>query len=64
MKNDPIVEEIHRIREEISERFHGDLHSICEDARVRLQKSGRKTISLPPRRVEDEIHTPRSKKVG
>lgn len=38
---DPIVEEIHRTRREIAERFGGDLRAILDDARERQAKSGR-----------------------
>lgn len=38
---DPILDEIHRTRREISERFGGDLHAILDDARKRQAASGR-----------------------
>ncbi len=38
---DPVIDEIHRTRREISERFGGDLHAILEDARKRQTASGR-----------------------
>jgi hypothetical protein len=41
MKSDPILDEIHRTRREISERFGGDLKAILEDARKRQEASGR-----------------------
>ena len=47
---DPIIDEIHRVRAEIAERFHGDLKAICDDARRRQAASGRKAVALPPRR--------------
>ena len=50
MKPDPIVEEIHRIREEYAKRFNNDLHAICEDLRARQAKSGRQVVSRPPRK--------------
>ena len=42
---DPILDEIHRTRREISERFGGDLHAMLEDARKRQAASGRPTWS-------------------
>ena len=51
MWRDPIVEEIRKIREEYSARFNHDLTAICEDLRKRQAKSGRKYVTLPPRRV-------------
>lgn len=38
---DPVLDEIHQTRREISERFGGDLHAILEDARKRQAASGR-----------------------
>ena len=35
------IEEIHRIRREISDRFGGDVAAIAEDASRRLEASGR-----------------------
>jgi hypothetical protein len=50
MWQDPIVEEIHRIREEHAKKFNYDLHAICEDIRKKQAQSGRKVVSRPPRR--------------
>ena len=52
MRNDPIVDEIRRIRQEHSAKFNGDLHAICEDIRRQERESGRKYVSYPPRRAE------------
>ena len=49
MWNDPIVEEIHRIREEHAARFNYDLDAIFKDLRESEQRSGRETVSLAPR---------------
>ena len=40
-KTDSVIDEIHRTRREISERFNGDIDAIAEDAARRLAKSGR-----------------------
>ena len=37
---DPVIDEIHRTRREISDRFGGDLHAILADARQRQAASG------------------------
>ena len=52
MRNDPIVEEIRRIRQEHTDRFNGDLHAICEDLRRQERESGRQYVSFPPRPVQ------------
>lgn len=54
MRRDPIVEEVRRRREEYAARFNHDLKAICRDLRERQEKSGRKTVSLPPKRVREE----------
>ena len=51
MKPDPIVEEIHAIREAIGNRFNNDLMAICDDARKRQAQSPRRVVKLPPRRI-------------
>lgn len=38
---DTILEEIHRTREQIAERFGNDIGAIVEDARKRQEASGR-----------------------
>lgn len=39
-KTDPIIEEIHRVRRAISDRFGGDVHAIAADANARMAASG------------------------
>lgn len=39
-KTDPIVEEIHAVRREISDRFGGDVRAIAADANARMLASG------------------------
>ena len=51
MRDDPIVDEIRKIRKEHTDKFNGDLHAICEDLRRRERESGRKFVSYPPRPV-------------
>jgi hypothetical protein len=51
MARDPIIEELHKIREAYAERFGNDLHAIVADA-VRTQGSdGRRVVRLAPRPV-------------
>lgn len=50
MWQDPIVEEIRRIREEHEKRLNYDLHAICEDFRKKQSSSGHKIVSRQPRR--------------
>ena len=41
LTTDPIVEEIHQTRREMSERFGGDFTAMLDDARRRQEASGR-----------------------
>lgn len=50
MLQDPIVEEIHRIREEYAKRLDYDLHKICEEMRQRQAQANHKTVTRMPRK--------------
>lgn len=50
----PIVEEVRRYRQEYAAQFNYDLKAICQDLRERQKKSGRKVVSLHPKRVQKE----------
>ena len=52
MKNDPIVEEVRRIRDEHAARFKYDLDLIVKDLKEQERASGRKYIRLPSRRIK------------
>lgn len=55
MWQDPIVEEIHKIRNQHAREFNFDLQAIYDDLKEQESKSGRKVISLPiqKRRLEE-----------
>ena len=50
--SDPIIEEIHAVREAISKASDHDLQKIAEAARSRQEASGRKVVKLPARRTD------------
>jgi len=50
MWRDPIVEEIHRIRDEHARKSGYDLHAMCEDIRQKQAASGRQVVTRPPRK--------------
>lgn len=50
MSRDPVVAEIHRIREELAARFNYDLTAIVNYARERDASDDRQVIRRPPRR--------------
>jgi hypothetical protein len=52
MIDDPIVNEIRRIRRKYAGQFNNDLHAICEDLRRQERESGREFRS-PPQKDAD-----------
>lgn len=52
MANDPIIEEIHRVRDALSKAADHDIRKIAEAARARQRESGRKAVRLPPRKTK------------
>ena len=53
-KTESPVDEIHRIRREISDRFGGDISAIADDAAQRLASSGRPIWQ--PKRTNNPMH--------
>ena len=51
---DPIVEEVRKVRQEHAVRFNYDLKAIAEDLRQRQAGSGHNVVSYPPRRVDGQ----------
>jgi len=51
MEPDPIIEEIHAIRETLSRASGDDIRKIAEAAKARQTESGRKGVRLPPRKA-------------
>jgi hypothetical protein len=53
MREDPIVSEVRRFRDERAAKFGYDLRAIAEDARKRERQGGRQVVSLanPERRT-------------
>jgi hypothetical protein len=50
MLDDPIVEEIHKIREAYAKRFNYDLQAMVADLMKQEAAGGRKVVSFPPRK--------------
>lgn len=46
MINDPIVEEIHRIREKLSRKFQFDVRKIFEDVKQKERQHGDRLVNL------------------
>jgi hypothetical protein len=51
MSHDTLVDEVREIREAYAARFDYDLHAICRDLKEQEKASGRKLVTLPPRRL-------------
>jgi hypothetical protein len=48
---DPIVEEVRRLREEHAARFNYDVDAIFDDLKKVEQECGRTVVSLEPKRI-------------
>ena len=55
MIDDPIMEELHRIREEIAARHNYDLHAIFEYFRAKEGQEGRKVVSFERPKKEMQV---------
>ena len=54
MFEDPIVEEIRRVRHAHAAQFNNDLDAIVEDLRRLERESGRKYVNFPPRLLDKQ----------
>lgn len=52
MWRDPIVEEIRAIRDAYAKRFDYNLDAIFNDLKEEEAKSGKKFVTLPPKRIK------------
>jgi hypothetical protein len=50
MVDDPIIEEVRKIRDEYAKRFNYDLEAIAADLMKQQAASGRKLVSFPSRK--------------
>jgi hypothetical protein len=55
---DPIIEEIHAVREEIARAAGYDIERILEAARARQAASGRKAVQFSPRKPKLYVSLP------
>lgn len=49
---DPIVEEVRRVRERHAAKYDYDLDTICAALKRDQEASGRKVVSLPPKKPQ------------
>lgn len=52
--NDPIVEEVRRVRDAHAARFNYDLDAIFQDIKAQEKQSGRTYVNFPPRLLEKQ----------
>jgi len=57
MWEDPIVEEVRKVREAHAAQFNYDLRAIYRDLKEQERKSGKAFVSYPPRRVQRAVQT-------
>jgi hypothetical protein len=50
--NDPIIDEIRKVREAHASQFNYDLDAIFRDIKEREKQSRRKFVAFPPRKAE------------
>ena len=60
MKDDPIVAEVHAVRDELAAQCGYDLKEILRQLRQRQASSGRKYVRYPPRRIAPTKDLPSS----
>jgi hypothetical protein len=62
MIDDPVVAEVHRIREQILAEYDGDLTALIDDARRRTEDAARtgEIVVVPP--LQRSISEPENKK--
>ena len=49
---DPIIEELHQIREQLAAKFNYDVFAIVADIQAQEKQEGRPLVSLSPNRIE------------
>ncbi|MBI2431593.1 MAG: hypothetical protein HYV26_01835 [Candidatus Hydrogenedentes bacterium] len=52
---DPVVEEIHQIREEILREAGGDIHALGRWLMEKQKRYGDKLVTRPPKRLKKEV---------
>jgi hypothetical protein len=55
---DPIIEDLHRIREDLATRFNFDIQAIVEDIRKRQNESGHPVVSFATRKTTASATNP------
>ncbi len=51
MYEDSVLKELHETKERLAAKYGYDVHKLVRALREKREKSGRKAVRLPPRRV-------------
>lgn len=54
MRNDPIIEEIHKVRHEYAKKFDFDLDAMFADLKIKEKESGRYRVVRKPKPFQKE----------
>ena len=52
---DEIIEEIHRVREEIARKYNFDVRAMLEDLQKQQSESKREYVSYAPKKVKKKV---------
>jgi hypothetical protein len=55
MHDDPIIEEVRRIRDEYAKEFDYDLRAMADDLRKREQEHRDKLVTFPPKPARQQV---------
>jgi hypothetical protein len=55
MEEDPILKELHRVREEYAERFNHDLRAMYRDLKARQERGEFVVVHRPPRAPQVKV---------
>jgi hypothetical protein len=54
MSQDPIMKEIHEVREAFAKKFNYDLKALSEELNRQMKEDRRETVSLAPKRIAEK----------
>ena len=64
MINDPIVNEVRKIRDELAKKFNYDVDAIFSDLREKQKKYRNRVVNLRKQRKGEQASAPDAKSVG
>ena len=64
MINDPIVNEVRRVRDELAKKFNYDVDAIFSDLREKQRKYSNRIVNLRKQRTGEQANAPDAKNLG